>query len=275
MKNVAIQGEIGSFHYAAALSWYGKAVSIVACNTFKKTFESLDTGIADAAVVAIENSLHGSINEVYDLLLEYRYPIVGEVAEHIHQCLIGQPDVAIEEINIVHSHPVALSQCSVFLEEKLPLAERNEWYDTAASVALVKNAGDRHQAAIASSAAAKLHNMKILAHDIQNVNQNYTRFLIIEKQPTQTVTTKSSLVVETHHKPGALYDILGIINNHKVNISKLQSRPSKKTVWRYMFYIDIECNASKTQTILTEIRSISANATLLGSYKASITTIDI
>ncbi len=271
MKRIAIQGELGSFHHAAAISWYGNDSAIVACKTFKDVFRTLKNSQADAAIVAIENSLHGSINEVYDLLLEYRFPIVGEIAERVHQCLIGLPSAAISDISVVHSHPVALSQCSIYLDTTLTDAERIENYDTAASVSLIKDLGDIRHGAIASSLAAELNGMKILKHNIQNANTNYTRFLAIQPTPREAMpTTKSSLVIETLHTPGALYEVLGICKKYNVNIAKLQSRPCKNAVWRYMFFIDIECNGTTTEMIISDINANGASATLLGSYTASL-----
>lgn len=274
MKHIAIQGEVGSFHHAAALSWYGSTIEIIACKTFRSVFESLKSGQAQAAIVAIENSLHGSINEVYDLLLEYRFPICGEVAERVHQCLIGQPGSTLTDIEVVHSHPVALSQCSDYLDSAHPHAERIEYYDTAASVKLIKNLKNHHHGAIASSLAAKLHNMHILQSDIQNADTNFTRFLAIQPKAVINHSTKSSLVIETQHTPGALYDVLGICKQYNVNIAKLQSRPCKNAVWRYMFFIDIECDTTTTTLIIDEINAIGAAATLLGSYVAALKPID-
>lgn len=274
MKRIAIQGEIGSFHHAAALSWYGDQIEIIACKTFRRVFESIKNGKADVGIVAIENSLHGSINEVYDLLLEYRIPIVGEVAEHIHQCLIGVPGAEISRIKYVHSHPVALSQCSHYLDTTLPEAERVENYDTAASVSFIKELNQKDHVAIASKLAAKLNDMEVLKHDIQNADENFTRFLVIDHETKQDITTKSSLVVETQHTPGALYDILGVFEKYNVNIAKLQSRPIKNVLWRYMFFIDIECDTTTVHSVIADINSRGASATLLGSYTASLHTID-
>lgn len=275
MKRIAIQGEIGSFHHAAAISWYVNDSNIVACKTFRDVFKALKNAQADAAIVAIENSVHGSINEVYDLLLEYRFPIVGEIALHVQQCLISIPGTLLSDITFVHSHPVALSQCSMYLDTTLPTAERIENYDTSASVSLIKKLGDKRHGAIASSLAAEINGMTILQRNIQNANTNYTRFLAIQPTVQETMsTTKSSLVIETQHTPGALYEVLGICKKYNVNIAKLQSRPCKNAVWRYMFFVDIECNSATTRAIISDIHERGASATLLGSYTAALEPVD-
>lgn len=275
MKKIAIQGDSGSFHHVAATTWYDTTIEIVPCQSFKSTFQVLQDGTADAAVVAIENSLHGSINEVYDLLLAYKYPIVGEVIERIHQCLIGFPNTAIANIDAVYSHPVALSQCSEYLDTVLSGAKRYEYYDTAASVEFIKKHGQPNHAAIASNLAAKLHGMNVLQQDVQNADTNFTRFLIIDQETPTDATNKASLVVETSHTPGSLHDVLGIFKRHNVNITKLQSRPSKRSVWNYMFYIDIESDKNTTMKLVTLLTNAKCSVTLLGTYRSSIKPVDV
>lgn len=274
MKKIAIQGDAGSFHHAAALTWFTENIQIVPCRSFKDTFQAIKDGVVDAGVVAIENSLHGSINEVYDLLLAYRFPIIGEVIERIHQCLIGLPGSNIASIEAVYSHPVALSQCSTYLDTTLSSAKRYEYYDTAASVAFIKEQASMDHAAIASSVAATIHDMDILQYDIQNANTNFTRFLIIQKTATTAKCNKASLVLETSHTPGALYNALGIFKRRNVNISKLQSQPSKQSVWNYMFYIDIEADKTTTHEIISLLQNEGCIVTLLGTYSSSLQAID-
>lgn len=267
MKKIAIQGEQGSFHHAAALSWYGDAIELIPCFTFKDVFKALQISNADGAVVAIENSLHGSINEVYDLLLANNLPIIGEVTERIHQCLIGYSGTHLQDITAVYSHPVALSQCSDFLETKLPNADRRESHDTAGSVQYIKKKHNKHHAAIASKLAARLHGMTILQNDIQNRDTNYTRFLIIETAAsTNGKANKASLVIETDHQPGALYKALGVLERQHVNMTKLQSRPIQGKLWRYMFYLDIEAQYPAVEAIVHDLHATGCKVTMLGHY---------
>lgn len=265
---VAIQGELGSFHHSAAVRWYGESIDIVACDTFKAVFESVHAGVADVAIVAIENSLYGSINEVYDLLLKYKIPIVGEIPERIHQCLIGiEPGVEFNDITHVYSHPVALAQCSDFLDTRLPSAERIENHDTAASVELILSQKDKHAVAIAGQFAAHLHKASVLYRSIQNHDTNYTRFLVLDpKASHNTTSNKASLVIKTNHQPGALYKALGVFADSGINLTKLQSRPIPGKVWRYMFYVDVEGENSAVAKSILQLRAQGCNVVMLGQY---------
>lgn len=268
---IAIQGEEASFHALAARQFFGNDVELVSCATFTDTFAALANGRADQAVVAIENSLFGSINEVYDLLLKHSFSIVGEVYLRVEQCLIGLPGSAIEDVREVHSHPVALAQCEAYLDETLTRAERFEHHDTAGSVADVKKWGDKTKTAIASEAAAKLHDMVVLAKGVETHKQNYTRFVVLSLQPTSqpTATNKTSLVLTTDHAPGALYKALGVFASRNINLTKLQSRPIVGSAWHYMFYVDVSAGSSSEefQQALVELKTQQCDVTLLGSYQ--------
>ena len=269
---VAIQGQHASFHDIVARRYFGEEIKIIACDTFAQVFAALEKNKAKNAVVAIENSLFGSINEVYDLLLSKKFWIGGEVYLRISQCLIGLPGSNVKDISEVHSHPVALAQCVNYLDTKLPSAVRFEHHDTAGSVADIKKWGDSTKAAIASAEAAKLHGMKILAKDIETNKQNYTRFVTLDKKAVMTKgADKTSLVMTTDHKPGALYHALGVFARHNINLTKLQSRPIISRAWHYMFYIDVDAGLQKLefQQALDELKNQDCKLTLLGSYKAS------
>lgn len=274
-KNVAIQGELGSFHHAAAMRWYGNDVSVVPCASFQDVFVALKNGMAETAVIAIENSLFGSINEIYDLLLNNDFYITGEIPERIHQCLIGFDDIDPKEISHVYSHPVALGQCSQYLDNELPLAKKVENFDTAASVKYIKDRGDIKRAAIASKAAAKIYGMKIIKEDIQNNQTNFTRFLVLEKSHNKANSNKASLVIETSHRPGALFEVLNVFNDSNINLSKLQSRPIPGKLWRYMFYIDLEADYSLVKECIAKIEKLDVKVKLLGTYNKASETTDI
>ncbi|HVI60539.1 MAG TPA: prephenate dehydratase domain-containing protein, partial [Candidatus Saccharimonadales bacterium] len=223
---VAIQGEAGSFHHLAGRHWYGEDFEIVACPTFPAVFKALRTGKADQAVVAIENSLYGSINSVYDLISKHGHPIVGELSERIHQHMIGLPGTKAKAVKAVVSHPVALEQCSDFLDRFLPKATRTEYYDTAAAAQLVKTRGDQRYVAIASGLAAELAGLPVLLRNIENDPHNYTRFVVVAPDGRVPAgANKASLVLQTSHKPGALYAALGVFAAAGINLTKLQSRP--------------------------------------------------
>jgi len=265
---VAIQGELGSFHHMAAVDWYGPDIEIVACETFKAVFETVKNKQAETAIVAIENSLFGSINEVYDLLLAYKIPITGEVPLRVEQCLIGNAHTSLRTITHVHSHPVALAQCSDFLDDSLPHAERIENHDTASSVALVMASEDNSLAAIASPLAAGLHDATIIKKNIENHDANYTRFLVLDpKAQSLKKPTKASLVIQTNHKAGSLYGALGVFAEAGINLTKLQSRPIVGRIWKYMFYVDIELENQDVQQTLDTLNALGCTVTLLGLYQ--------
>lgn len=273
IMKVAIQGQEASYHHLAAKQFFGEDVEILACDTFKAVFSAVDKAQTDYAVIAIENSLYGAINPVYDLLLKKRFWISGEIYLRIRHCLIGLPGADKSKVSEIYSQIMALAQCENYLDKNFSRAKHIEHHDTVASVELVKKLGDKTKAAIASENSAILHNMEILEKDIEDVKQNFTRFLVLEKDTSAVKgANKTSLVLITPHKPGALYRALGIFDKHGINLTKLQSRPIKETAWRYMFYIDVEIglNDTKLKNALAELKSQECETILLGSYKSSI-----
>ncbi len=267
---VAIQGQSASFHDIAAQQYLGHNIELVACDTFAQVFAALASKKADKAVVAIENSLFGSINEVYNLLLKRKFWISGEVFLRISQCLIGLPGSKISDITEVHSHPVALAQCEDYLDSKLAQAERFEHHDTAGSVADIKRWGDPAKAAIASAGAAKLHGMSVLARGIETNKQNYTRFVILDAKRTDDKNaTKTSMVLTAQHKPGALYRALGVFADLNMNLTKLQSRPVIGRAWHYMFYLDVVASEPNALSLaLKQLKQQGCEVIILGSYKS-------
>jgi prephenate dehydratase len=268
---IAIQGAEASYHDIAARQLFGNDAARVFCETFPETFQALADSTADYALCAIENSLYGSINEIYDLLQKYGFQIVGEIHLRIEHCLIGLPGATIEKLQKVYSHPVALAQCTAYLDTTLRHAEREEFYDTAASVTHIKQVADRAFAAIASEQAAILQGMKVLAQSIESNKQNFTRFIALRKAAsTKENRDKTSLVLTTDHKPGALYEALGAFAKRSINLTKLQSRPVIGKAWHYMFYVDVAAGTGspKLREALQELRAQGCSVTILGSYQA-------
>jgi prephenate dehydratase len=264
---IAIQGEAGSFHHQAARLW-NPTSTIIPADSFGATFALLK-GEADIAVVAVENSLFGSINETLDLIESHRWPVVGEILLHIHQQLIALPGANPHLIRKIYSHPVALAQCEQYLDTHFPNAERIEHHDTAGSVRLVKEQNDPTIAAIAGQAAAALYHLPIIAHDIEDNPANVTRFLVIDPTGTPPVDAdKASLAIITDHTPGALARVLTTLADAGINLTKLQSRPIIGEPWQYRFYADIEAKAPHLQAALKSLMPI-ATITLLGHYKKS------
>lgn len=267
---VAIQGEEASFHDIATDKFFSQDTKRIFCNNFSDTFSTLNRGLSDFALCAIENSLYGSITEVYDLLLKNKVYIVGEVYLHIGQCLIGLPNSNLSEISSVYSHPVALAQCEQYLDTHLSNAQRLEYHDTAASVKLIKDKNDPTKAAIASSQAAKLYSMNILAESIETNKHNYTRFVVLSKSNInkETTTNKTSLIVETDHTPGSLYMALGCFAKRSINITKIQSRPIIGRPWHYMFYMDVNIGDDNKDFLEAkeELIQQGCEVAVLGSY---------
>lgn len=268
---VAIQGQEGSYHDQAAHQFVDGDFELVPQETFRKTFQALQDDDADMAIVAIENSLFGSINSVYDMLLEYGFWVSGEVYLRIEHCLIGLPGAGTESIREVHTQLEAMAQCENFLDDKLPRAKRMEHHDTAASVQDVKKWNDPTKAAIASEAAAEIHGLKILEKGIQDNKQNYTRFVVLSKQqPINAKTNKTSIVLTTKSdtKAGALHKALGAFAEQDINLLMLQSRPIVGKAWHYLFYIDIESGHETpgAKQAITALHDLGFDVKILGSY---------
>jgi prephenate dehydratase len=270
IMRVAIQGEAGSFHHEAAKKWFGSDVEIIPAETFSDVFGILNHHEADTAVIAVENSLYGSINTVLDLIEKHHYPIVGEVLLRIEQQLISLPGVTFKDIEHIYSHPVALAQCEAYLDKYIPQAERIEYHDTASSVELIKELGSMTAVAIAGRGAAKLHNLPILSENIEDNKENFTRFLVLDSQGNNGVqANKASLVLTTPHQPGALAKVLSVFATAGANLTKLESRPIIGTPWRYRFYIDVEINPEQFKQACQTIEKDGATITVLGQYTAA------
>lgn len=273
MPKIAIQGQVGSFHHTVADRWFHD-YELVKCDTFHDVFDAVAHGTADQAVVAIENSLYGSIADVYDLLLKYKYPIVGELVEHIHLQLMAKPGVLLSDISEVYSHPVALNQCREWLEKHLPDAEIIEHHDTAGAVAYVKELDSPYTAAIAGQKASELYDLPILIKDIEDENTNLTRFVVLDPLKSDGVTDadKASLVITTTHHSGALHEALGVFAKYEVNLTKLQSRPIRGKSFQYQFFIDADITSETLEQLTRDLKQKDCQVTLLGHYKSYVRT---
>lgn len=270
--NIAIQGEKSSFHDQAARLWFNNDVAIIPCNTFDDVFRALENRSADQAIVAIENTLYGSIDQTLDLIEKHRFTIIGEIFLRIHQQLITLPGATLADITQVYSHPVALAQCDSFLTRYLPDAKRIEYHDTAASVRFIKETGDPSIAAIAGTIAADDYSLPILGRGIEDNKTNLTRFLVIDpngKVPAHA--DKSSLSLTTDHSPGALAHILALFARADVNLTKLESRPIIGSSWKYRFHLDVEVAGSRLHSLVAQIQQTGATIAVLGEYRAGKT----
>lgn len=266
---IAIQGQEGSFHHQVAASWYGSNAEIIPCTTFRDVFDAYENGEADAIVTAVENTIYGSINEVYQLIEDCSAPIIGEVKLAIDQMLIGLPGARLSDITEVYSHPVALAQCRAFLGKKLPNAEVVEFFDTAGAVEFVMNEQNKRAAAIAGAQAAALYGAQVIAPSIQDDDTNITRFVVLEDTATNPQANRASLVVTTNHEPGALVEVLQVFAKNNVNLAKLQSQPIRGTPWKYKFFIVVDCAGEKLREIVSVIEASDHSVTLLGEYVAA------
>lgn len=269
--DVSIQGTKFSYHDIARSRYFDNAnQTTLERDAFAEVFEDVQSGRSRYGLVAIENSLYGSINEVYDLLIKDKVWISGEIYLRINHCLLGVKGSQLEDIKEVYSHPIALAQCHNFLETKLAHATRFEYADTAASAATVAKWNDPTKAAVAGRQAAEEYGLEILAEGIETDKQNYTRFIIIQKdEPKIENANKTSIVMRTDHKPGALYRALGVFAENGINLSKLESRPIIGKAWHYIFYVDFDEGAetANSQRALKELDAMDAQVTILGSYK--------
>lgn len=266
---IAIQGQAGSFHEQAAKQWYGPEATIVPCVTFGDVFQTYARGQADAIVVAVENTIYGTINETYRHIESCGAPIVGEVTLTIQQTLITNPGTKLEDITAVYSHPVALSQCQHFLREHLPQAAQIEYFDTAGAVEFIKQQSSPHLAAIAGETTAQLYNISILKRHIQDAQDNITRFLVLDQTTTVTDANRAALVVTTAHQPGSLLEILRTFANQSINLASLQSQPIVGQPWNYKFFMTVDAAGPSLQRAIDKITSTGHKVTLLGEYQTA------
>jgi prephenate dehydratase len=269
---VAIQGSLGAFHQQAAEEFFGPTIQVQPYREFSEVFKAVMTQETDYAIVAIENSLYGSINATYDLLLKHKPVIIGEKYLHIQFQLLGIAGATLTEITDVYSQVMGLAQVQTFLDDILPHATRHETHDTAAAAEMVAREQDPHKAAIASAAAAARYNLDILAANIEDDRHNYTRFIVLSsKTNTQLNPNKTSIILTTNHQPGALHAALGVFSQHKLNLTKIESRPIPGPQWHYMFYLDFESNAESeaTKACFEELKKLGCEIVVLGSYESS------
>jgi prephenate dehydratase len=269
-RQFAFQGEPGAFSHAAALKLLGPRVQPVPCTTFKDVFQALKTGAANCAVVPIENTLHGSVHENYDYLLEYDFAISGETSIRISHQLIAMPGTELSGIKRVLSHPVALNQCKRFFEKNKRM-EPVSFYDTAGSVKALKEERLPDTAAIASETAAAIYGGVILRRNIEDIRENFTRFFLMTKQPGKpggTGPKKTSVVFAAPNTPGSLFRAIACFALRDLNLTKIESRPFRGKPWEYLFYVDFlgSLDEKKTQSALANLKECTQFVKFLGSY---------
>jgi prephenate dehydratase len=273
IQRVAIQGYEGSFHEEAVRIFFGDKTNILACARFQDVVKSAaDASLCDAAVMAIENSIAGSILPNYSLLRNSDLVIAGEIYLQIRQNLVVNPGITLKDIKEVHSHPIAILQCMDFLNQydwKLVETE-----DTALSAKHIHQRKSKHIAGIASSLAASLFQLEIIAPDIHTMKYNYTRFLVLQrKEDVEPVkeANKASATFHTDHSRGSLAKVLTLIAGCGVNLSKLQSYPIPGSDWKYSFHADMEFeNTDQFENMIEIIRPAISDLKIYGVYRSGL-----
>ncbi len=272
---VAFQGERGAFSEEALRTLCGPDAVAVACERFADVFTSVVTGATNAAVIPIENALHGSVHENYDQLLANPLEIAAETQVRIVHNLIAAPGVKMSQVRQVYSHPVALNQCKTFFEDH-PDIEACPFYDTAGSVKMVVEKNLRDAAGIASSVAAQIYEARILKRSIEDDRQNFTRFFLLlrEKEARRRLAKstagewKTSVVFTTKNKPGAIFRALGAFALRDLSLTKIESRPLRGKPWEYLFYLDFvgKADESAAKNALAHLAELADFYRVLGSY---------
>ena len=270
-KTIAIQGGYGAFHEIAAHHYFeNEEIRILPRNTFRDMVSSVQNRKSDYGIMAIENSLAGSIIPNYNLIINTKMHIVGEVYLRIKQNLVAMPGVKISDLKEVYSHPMAILQCQDFFDT-LPQIRLIESIDTAISAEEIAEGRLMDTGAIASRLAAEKNGLEILAESIETNKMNYTRFLILSENgvsiPTEEVD-KASLYFTVAHKFGSLSKILSILSYYEINMAKIQSMPIPGKDWEYMFFVDVEINDyDMYKKSLEAIRPFTPSLGILGEYK--------
>ena len=264
---VAFQGERGAYSESAVYTFFGNDAEVKPCRDLTEVFESVDKQDVPVGVVPVENSLEGSVNQAYDLFLTHNLKVSGEVIIRISHCLIANSSTSLEAVRTVYSHPQALAQCRSFLErlgsDLIPT------YDTAGSVKMLREKGLKDAAAVASEKAAEIYGMKILVKEIEDIPTNYTRFFVISKNDSpSTGKDKTSIIFAAAHTPGSLYHALGEFAKRNINLTKIESRPTKQKAWEYNFYLDFEGHRTEENctAALKALEKSGAFLKILGSY---------
>lgn len=265
---VAIQGIKASFHEEAAYKFFGKEIETIECNSFKQTCEVLEKKDADYVVMAIENSIAGSLLPNYTLIRDYNFTITGEVYLPIQLHLMALPGVKFEDIKFVTSHPIAIRQCIDFFDE-YPHLKVVESSDTAACAKKIRDEGLTDTVAIANSLAAELYELNIIERRIESNKKNYTRFLILKNDTIDNGKTinKASICFQVSNQVGALSKVLNIFADQEVNLTKIQSMPVLGKRNEYYFYVDIEWKHMENyDTAVRKALKYTVNFNIMGEY---------
>ncbi len=272
MKKVAIQGYKGCFHEQAARLFYGE-IEPLECDTFEDLYKALDAGEADAAVMAIENTVSGGLLHNFELLRTQEKKVKGEVYIQIQQNLMALPGQRLEDIRKVRTHYMAINQTRPWFENNAPWIRLMESEDTAKSARDIAQSGETGVGAVASALAAQLYGLEILAPGIETHKQNFTRFLVIDDNlsvPGDRID-KAVLCFTLPHKPGSLAQILTILSFYEMNLTRIQSLPIPGKQWQYFFYADIKfASLERYRQALQAVRPLLEDMQILGEYPSAL-----
>jgi prephenate dehydratase (EC 4.2.1.51) len=274
MKRIAIQGLLGSFHDIAAHQYFkDEQIQLICCSTFEQVFENIKRDPTAIGMMAIENTIAGSLLHNYELLQQSGTTVVGEHKLHISHCICCLPEDNWATVTEVHSHPVALMQCRNYLANH-PELKMVEAEDTAGSAQYIKEQNCRGWAAICSRDAAEMHGMRILEDKIEDNKHNFTRFLVVcnpmkaDFLRSLPQTTKSSLVFSLPHEEGSLSQVLSILSFYKINLTKIQSLPIIGREWEYKFYVDVTYDdIIRYRQSIDAIAPLTREMKILGEYE--------
>jgi len=274
MTKVAFQGISGAYSEEAICQFFGSQVERLPCKALADTFNAVERGEAEYAMLPVENAVAGSVNQSYELLMEHDLRIYAEVVLRVRHMLLSTAGTNLTDVKRVRSHPQALAQCQRYLTTRnlSPLTE----IDTAASARDLATNPEAGTAVIASRLAADLYGLEIIDQGIEDYPFNYTRFFVLSlEEPTRTQRSKTSLVFTTPHQPGALYACMGELTRRGINLTKIESRPRLNRPWQYLFYLDFEghCQDPECEAAIMGLLRRSSFVKLLGSYPAATTPI--
>ncbi len=275
MKRIAVQGIIGSFHEDAALKYFSEKIEVVECKSFTSVCQLVDTDKVDCAVMAIENSIAGSLLKNYQLIRDYHLKIIGEIYLHIQMNLMAIEGVKPADITDIYSHPIALQQCMEYLEKYFPNVELHEGIDTAGAAKFISETRPLNAAAIGNLRSAELYKLEVLETGIETNKKNYTRFLILAKHGNPTdKANKASLCFEVGHFYGSLARVLNVFAENEINLTKIQSVPIIGKPNEYTFHVDVEWEDLENyeKAIHQVLKSVSSLA-ILGEYERGETSI--
>ena len=276
MKRIAIQGEVGSFHDITAHHYFeGDQLQIVCCATFEEVFENMRQDPTMIGIMAIENTIAGSLLHNYELLRDSGCTVVGEHKTHISHCLCALPGQTKDELTEVHSHPVALAQCRQYLSRH-PGMKIVEDEDTAGSAKWIAENKLSGVAALCHADAARLYGLEVLEDNVEDNPHNFTRFLVLcdprkaDFLRALNEANKSSIVFSLPHEEGSLSQVLSILSFYKINLTKIQSLPIIGREWEYMFYVDVTYDdLTRYRQSIDAITPLTRDLVILGEYRAS------